>query len=71
MDLKNNLITLKELLDHPAAKELLEKHFAQVLNNPMLKAAAKNMSLEKILSLADKYVNPQELQEVLEKLKSL
>lgn len=51
MDLKNNKITVGELLDNPKAKELLMRDFP-ILNNEYLIKMARGMSLENTLELA-------------------
>jgi hypothetical protein len=42
--------TLGQILDHPQAKAVLEKHLPGVVNNPLV-AMARNMSLNMILAM--------------------
>ena len=36
MDLKNNQITIRELMAHPQARAVLAKHFPQVIHLPIV-----------------------------------
>ena len=58
MDLKNNQITVGDVLSNPSAKALLRREFPEV-TKPVLLGMARGMTLESILRLAkDRY--PQE-----------
>lgn len=70
MDLRNNQITVGEILAYPEAKALLNREFPEVAN-PFLLNLAHNMTLASILELAkDRY--PQEkITPVLAQLQAL
>jgi hypothetical protein len=51
MDLKNNKITVGEVLLNPRAKAILGKNFPELMN-PFLLHVAKKMSLESTFKLA-------------------
>ncbi len=51
MDLRNNQITIGEIVANPAAKALLEREFPQFANRAML-MMARNMTLSSVLRLA-------------------
>lgn len=70
MDLRNNQITVGEILAYPEAKALLKKEFPEVAN-PFLLSLAHDMALARILELAkDRY--PQEkIAEVLTRLQAM
>ena len=51
MDLKNNKITIGEVLKIPKAKAILLRNFPELINPFLLKAASK-MTLENTLKLA-------------------
>jgi len=51
MDLRNNKITVGEILCNPRAKALLGKNFPELMN-PFLLNVAKKMSLESTFKLA-------------------
>lgn len=70
MDLRNNQITVGELLANPKARKVLERRFPHVMGRPIV-AASKNMPLHKVLRLAAAYVPQKVLQETLQELKKL
>ena len=50
MDLRNNQITIRELLDHPGARQVLERRFPHVVGRPIV-AASGSMTLERAIKL--------------------
>ena len=48
MDLKNNQITIRELMAHPQARAVLAKHFPQVIHLPIVTKSA-GMTLERAM----------------------
>ena len=62
MDLKRNQITVGELLDHPGARAVFQRRF------PML-GAARTITLEQILSVAQAYVPQKKIDETLSELR--
>ncbi|MFA5657836.1 MAG: hypothetical protein WC900_00945 [Oscillospiraceae bacterium] len=70
MDLKNNSITMGELLKNPAAKALLERELPQYMKHPML-SLAKNMPLSGIIGFSKGYVSPEKINMLLIRLKEL
>ena len=52
MDLRNNKISIDEILKYPRAKGILERSFP-ILTNPFLFQVARKMSLENTLKLAN------------------
>ena len=48
MDLRNNQITLRELLAHPGARKVLERRFPHVVGRPIV-AASGSMTLERAM----------------------
>lgn len=51
MDLKNNRITIGEIIKNPRAKYIIDRNFP-IMMNPFLLQVALKMSLENILKLA-------------------
>ena len=49
MDLKNNQITIRELMAHPQARAVLAKHFPQVIHLPIVTKSA-GMTLERAMA---------------------
>lgn len=70
MDLKNNKITVGELLDHPGAKALLTKRFPLVMKKPMT-GAARTVTLEQLTAFLGPYVSANLLRDTVNELKKL
>lgn len=70
MDLRNHQITIGELMAHPAARQVLARHFPQVLGRPIVAASAP-MTLERAMKLASTYVPQRAIQAALEDLRRL
>lgn len=70
MDLRNNQITIRELLAHPGAKKVLERRFPHVVGRPIV-AASGAMTLERAMKLGAAYVPQKILQETLRELQRL
>lgn len=68
MDLKNNKITVGELLDYAPAKAVFQKRFPTVLRHPMV-GAARTVTLEQILSVAGSYIPKKTIQDTLNELR--
>ena len=68
LDLKNNKITLGELLDHPNTRAVLQKRFPMALKQPLM-GAARTVTLEQALAFAQAYVPPKKLNEALNDLR--
>ena len=50
MDLRNNQITVRELLADPKARQVLARQFPQVINRPIV-AKSGSMTLDKAMKL--------------------
>ncbi len=70
MDLKNNKITVGELLDHPGARALLTKRFPLVMKKPMT-GAARTVTLEQLTAFLGPYVSAAVLRDTVNELKKL
>lgn len=70
MDLKNNNITVSELMRNPAAKQILLREFSGYVN-PQMIAFASNMTLNTILGFAKGRIKPNRINKVLTELKSI
>lgn len=68
MDLKHNKITVGELMDHPNARLVLQRRFPMVMKHPMM-GAARTITLEQILSVAQAYVPQKKIDETLNELR--
>ena len=70
MNLKNNRITVGELLDYAPAKAVFQRRFPMVVRHPML-GAARTVTLEQVISMAGNYIPQKKIQETLEELKKV
>ena len=70
MDLKNNNITVRELLNNPKARQLLMRELSGYVNPQML-SFASNMSLKTVLGFSRGRVPPQKIENLLAQLKEL
>jgi hypothetical protein len=70
VDLKNNKITVGELLDNPHARTVLQRRFPVVMRHPLL-GASRTVTLEQIVSFAETYVSKKVVDETMEELKKL
>ena len=68
MELKRNQITVGELLDHPNTRSVLQRRFPMVMKHPLM-GAARTITLEQILSVAQAYVPQKKIDETLSELR--
>lgn len=70
MNLKNNRITVGELLDYAPARSVFQRRFPMAMRHPML-GAARSVTLEQLISMAGNYIPRNKIQETLEELKKV
>lgn len=70
LDLKNNAITVGELLDHPASRAVLAKKFPLVVKKP-LTGAARTVTLEQLVSFLSPYLPAAVIRDTMNELKKL
>lgn len=70
MDLKNNSITVGELLDHPASRAVLAKKFPLVTKKP-LTGAARTVTLEQLVSFLSPFLPAAVIQSTMNELKKI
>ena len=70
MDLKENRITVRELLATAAAREVLRRELPDISGSPLLRMA-QNMTLEQVLHLAQGRIPAEKVRRVLEELRRL
>ena len=68
MDLKNQTITVGELLDDPRSRAVFQRRFGQFLNNPLVKAG-RSLTLAQLVTLASTRLPQQVIRETLEELR--
>ena len=68
MNLKGHKITVGELMDHPGARAVFQRRFPMLMKHPMM-GAARTITLEQILSVAQQYVPQKKIEETLNDLR--
>ena len=67
MDLKNNSITVGELLDNPATRAVFQRRFGRMMNHPMV-AASRGLTLAQLMEMARTMLPQRVIQETLAEL---
>lgn len=70
MDLKNNQITVREILANPKAKEIVIKEYPELLKNPMI-GMFQNMTLESLIKYAKGIIPQNKIDQIMNQLKSI
>ena len=70
MNLKNNQITVRELLADPRAKAVFQRRFGTWMKHPLV-GAAQSLTLAQLLELAAVYLPQTVLKDTLEELRRL
>ena len=70
MDLRNNQITVKEILSNPKARGLLQKEFPMIMN-PRFLHLVQNTSLQAVLEFGKTYVPQAKINHILSELKNI
>ena len=70
MDLRNQTITVGELLDNPKSRAVFQRRFGKLLNHPMA-GAARTLTLKQLAEMAAVYLPPQTIRDTLEELGKL
>ena len=68
MNLKNNRITVGELLDDPRSRGVFQRRFGHMLRNPLVEAG-RSLTLEQLITLAGAKLPRKVIEETLEELK--
>ena len=68
MDLKNQKITVGELLDDPRSRAVFQRRFGHLLNSPLVKAG-RSLTLEQLVALAGTKLPRRVIEETLEELR--
>lgn len=70
LDLKNNSITVGELLDNPKAKAVFQRKFGRWMKHPMV-AAGRSLTLGQLTELAGVYLPRKVIDDTLKELREL
>ena len=70
MDLRNQTITVGELLDDPRARAVFQRRFGHLMRHPMV-AASRSLTLRQLAEMAAVYLPPRTIQDTLRELQQL
>lgn len=70
MDLKNNSITVGELLDNDRSRAVFQRRFGKWMKHPMV-AAGRSLTLAQLMELARVYVPRKTIEDTWKELKNL
>lgn len=68
MDLRNQKITVGELLDDSRSRAVFQRRFGHLLNSPLVKAG-RSLTLEQLAALAATKLPRRVIEETLEELR--
>lgn len=70
MDLKNQTITVGELLENPRSRAVFQRRFGKLMNHPMV-GAARSLTLRQLIEMAGVYLPKKTIEETLHELTQL
>ncbi len=70
MDLRNQTITVGELLDNPKSKAVFQRRFGKWLRHPMA-GAARTLTLKQLAEMASVYLPQKTIQDTVKELQQL
>ena len=68
MELRNNRITVGELLDDPRSRAVFQRRFGYLMRNPLVEAG-RSLTLDQLIALAGTKLPRKVIEETLEELK--
>lgn len=71
MNLRNNQITVGEVLSNPRARAMMQRQFPILFRNQMMLRRAWNMPLSQAMNMASRYVSPSVINQTLDQLRAL
>ena len=70
MDLRNQTITVAELLDNPRSRAVFQRRFGKLMQHPMV-GAARTLTLAQLSEMAAVYLPQKAIQDTLRELRQL
>ena len=70
MDLKNNTITVQELLNNPKSRAVFQRRFGKLMRHPIV-GAAHSLTLAQLAEMAAVYLPKKTIDETMEELRKL
>ena len=68
LELRNNRITVGELLDDPRSRAVFQRRFGYLMRNPLVEAG-RSLTLDQLIALAGTKLPRKVIEETLEELK--
>ena len=70
MDLKNNTITVQELLNNPKSRAVFQRRFGKLMRHPIV-GAAHSLTLAQLAEMAAVYLPKKTIDETMDELRKL
>lgn len=70
MNLRNNHITVRELLENPASRAVLERRFPDAIRLPIVTMSG-SLTLERAIKLVSAYIPQKTIEETIRELQNL
>ena len=70
MDLRNQTITVGELLDNPRSRAVFQRRFGKLMNHPMV-GAARSLTLRQLAEMAAVYLPKKTIDDTIRELQRL
>lgn len=70
MDLKQNTITVRELLENPKSRAVFQRRFGKLMQHPMV-SASQSLTLAQTIEMAAVYLPKKTIEETLAELKRI
>lgn len=70
MDLRNQTITVGELLDDPRSRAVFQRRFGKLMQHPMVQAS-RSLTLKQLAEMAGVYLPAKTIQDTLRELQQL
>jgi len=70
VNLRNNHITVRELLENPASRAVLERRFPEAMRLPIVTMSG-SLTLERAMKLVSAYIPQKTIEETIRELQSL
>ncbi len=70
MDLRQNQITVRELLQNPKSRQVFQRRFGKWLNHPLV-GRAQSLTLAQLAQMAGAYLPQRVIQDTIDELRKL
>ena len=70
LDLRNNTITVGELLDNRASRSVFQRRFGKFMNHPLV-GASRSLTLAQLAEMAAVWLPQRTIQETIQELRQL